>query len=670
MAQDPLIGKTLANFRIDSRLGQGGMAVVYLGMDIQLERPVAIKLINAQFQGNPEYAERFVAEAKLVARWRHENIISVYYANQQDELYYFVMEHIDGATLEDLMHRYLQDGDLIPHLDVIRIGRAVASGLDYAHKQGVVHRDVKPANVMIDRDDRVVVMDFGLALDMGQGSMGQIFGTPHYVAPEQVRHSADASPQSDIYSLGIVMYEIVTGALPFDDPSATALAVQHLTEPPPPPRMINPAINHASEDVLLKALSKEPEDRYETATAFIDALETALFLPADESETVPAIVLPAAITKRTHEFPRISHMSISEMLEIELAEKEPPVPSPAPVTAVHSHETQKTAARDATRVTKSNRPKSEKKLKTVARPQTVDTPVKQKSKMPMFAGIGIVGLVLIIALVGFIMSSSGNDSLDGEVQLPATETVETIAEVSTDEPVIQATIESATATDMPVNIPTSAPTDDIAATAAIINVTNDAIATSNAQILLATSDANVLATNNANALATSNANVLATSNAQLEATLTQQAIQANTIPLSPTELYPSGRLLELTYNSAGFYLRNSSDSRVRDSRLAFQAIDVNGNGVNQSFNGVDWTRFYNSVDTGRCVVIELSERDLTRPTNCISSQYNSLLTFTETDGRIFWTGSNGAVQFIVYWDGNEIARCAIANGYCQVRVGE
>src|SRR5690606_12403863 len=131
MAQDPLIGKTLANFRVERPLGRGGMAVVYFGTDIQLERPVAIKLINAQFQDKPEYAERFVAEAKIVARWRHENIISVYYADQHDGLYYFVMEFIDGATLEDLLLRYTHHGELMPHDDVIRIGRAVARALDY-----------------------------------------------------------------------------------------------------------------------------------------------------------------------------------------------------------------------------------------------------------------------------------------------------------------------------------------------------------------------------------------------------------------------------------------------------------------------------------------------------------------------------------------------------------
>lgn len=668
MAQDSLIGKTLANFRIDSRLGQGGMAVVYLGMDIKLDRPVAIKLINAQFQGNPAYAERFVAEAKLVARWRHENIISVFYADQQDDLYYFVMEYIDGATLEDLMKRYLLEAELMSHTDVIRIGRAVAGGLDYAHKQGVVHRDVKPANIMINRDDRVVVTDFGLALDMGQGSMGQIFGTPHYVAPEQVRHSADASPQSDIYSLGIVLYEMLTGILPFDDPSATALAVQHLTEPPPPPRSMNPALNQQTEDALLKALAKEPENRYETAIAFIDALDIALQAPSDETETVPDIMLPAAITRRVHEVPKVSMMSISEILELELEGKEAPIPAHTTNPAMQNPTPEK-----------SKKPAGDDTVKVSARPQTVEVPEKDKSNMPLFAGIGVIGLILIIVIVGFVLNSSGENNADDIAEtVPDTAVVQ-----ASDEAVVQATaIDSPTIaptddtvviipTDSPTIVPTTlatdspviAATDDIEATIAVVNATNHMIETENAYVQ-ATNVANEL-------LSTSQAIALATSNAEVEVflTQTQQANQANTVPLSPTELYPSGRLLELTYNSAGFYLRNSSDSRVRDSRLAFQAIDANGNSIGTPFNGVNWAIGYNFVDSTLCASIELLDQSSWAPPNSCGN-YNARINRAPTHSEVFWTGSNGAVQFIVYWDNSEIARCTIANGYCQVRVGE
>jgi serine/threonine protein kinase len=284
---NPLIGKQLANFRLEHLLGQGGMAEVYFGRDISLQRPVAVKVINARFRDDPAYAERFISEARAVAAWRHEHIVQVYYAGEQDGLIYFVMEYIDGMDLATLLKQYAAARELIPVADVLRVGRAVASALDYAHAKGVIHRDVKPANTMIATDGRVVLMDFGLALNVQQGSIGEVFGTPHYVAPEQARNSAEARPQSDVYSLGIMMFEMLTGALPFDDPSPTAVALQHLTTPPPSPRSINPALNEATEAVLLKALEKDPANRYQTATEFMNALEAALA----ETSTPPADAL-------------------------------------------------------------------------------------------------------------------------------------------------------------------------------------------------------------------------------------------------------------------------------------------------------------------------------------------------------------------------------------------
>ncbi len=276
MTTDPLIGRQLANFRVDHILGRGGMALVYYGWDVKLQRPVAIKVIDARYQSNPAYASRFVREAQAVATWRHENIIQIYYADDQDELYYFVMEYIDGQDLASVLVRYAAAGELMPHADVLRLGRAVAGALDYAHRKGVIHRDVKPSNILIARDGRVVLGDFGLALDVHQGSFGEVVGTPHYIAPEQARRSADATPLSDLYSLGVVLYEMLTGAVPFDDPSPASVALQHLTLPPPPPRQLNPNLNADAETVLLKTLNKSPADRYPSGAALMNALEAAL----------------------------------------------------------------------------------------------------------------------------------------------------------------------------------------------------------------------------------------------------------------------------------------------------------------------------------------------------------------------------------------------------------
>jgi serine/threonine protein kinase len=298
MSSDPLIGKQLANFRIERLLGRGGMAEVYYGWDVKLERPVAIKVINARFRDNTAFARRFVREAQMIARWRHENIMQVYYADEQEGLYYFIMEYIDGLSLDDLLGQYRKDATLMPHTDVLRIGYAVADALDYAHKRQLIHRDVKPANILVSGDGRVVLTDFGLALDVNEGSVGEVMGTPHYIAPEQAQRSDQAVPQSDLYSLGVVLFEMLCGDVPFDDPSPVVLALQHINAPTPLIRQFNASLNEDTEMVLFKALSKNPAERYQSGKALMDALsqslgyeqdvETARFNSASIQELVEA----------------------------------------------------------------------------------------------------------------------------------------------------------------------------------------------------------------------------------------------------------------------------------------------------------------------------------------------------------------------------------------------
>jgi len=275
-SDDQLIGSQLGGYRIDRVLGRGGMATVYYGWDVKLERPVAVKVIDVQYQADPAYAQRFLNEARSVAGWHHPNILQVYSAGDQAGLYYFAMEFVLGKDLAALLDQYRRQGQLLPLPEVMRIGRAVANGLDYAHERGIIHRDVKPANVMVAEDGRVVLMDFGLAMNVTQGTMGTVFGSPQYFAPEQARNSANAVPQSDVYSLGVMLYEMLTGRVPFDDPSPTALAMQHIGQEPPRPRLFNPALSAGVEAVLLKALAKDPQSRFQTGRSLMDALGQAL----------------------------------------------------------------------------------------------------------------------------------------------------------------------------------------------------------------------------------------------------------------------------------------------------------------------------------------------------------------------------------------------------------
>jgi len=296
MTDDPLIGRKLSNFVVKRVLGRGGMAQVYYGEDIKLQRPVAIKVIDVRFRNKPEYAQRFVKEARVVAGWRHENIIQIYYADDQDGFYYYVMEYIDGEDLASRMSTYTVKGQFMPEAEVLRIGRAVASALDYAHSKGVIHRDIKPSNILIAQDGRVALSDFGLALDLQQGSAGEAFGSAPYISPEQARRSTDAVPQSDLYSLGVILYEMLTGVPPFDDESPTSIALQHITQEPPAPCSLNPQLNSETESVLLKALSKKPKERYQTGAALMDALASALAHEKPTGEHIlPLPPMPAAI---------------------------------------------------------------------------------------------------------------------------------------------------------------------------------------------------------------------------------------------------------------------------------------------------------------------------------------------------------------------------------------
>jgi serine/threonine protein kinase len=183
------------------------MASVYYGIDIQLQRPAAIKVIDDRFRGNSAYTERFVREARAMASWRHPNIPQIYQAGVDHGFYFYAMEHIHGMDLDELSRRYASQDELLPYEDVLRIGRAVADALDYAHQKRAVHRDVKPSNILIAEDGRILLTDFGLVLQADKGTRGEVFGSPHYIAPEQAHSSAGAVSQSDLYALGVILYE-------------------------------------------------------------------------------------------------------------------------------------------------------------------------------------------------------------------------------------------------------------------------------------------------------------------------------------------------------------------------------------------------------------------------------------------------------------------------------
>lgn len=267
MTEDALIGKQLGEYRLETLLAQGGMARVYRAVDVRLKRYVVVKVIDPPFHNDPDYIMRFEREAQAIARLDHPNIVRLYRFDEQDDWLYMAMQHIQGADLGTVLAGYRADKEFMQPDDVRRIIAEVCSALDYAHQKGVIHRDIKPANILLDQQGRTFLTDFGLALVTDVGTRGEIFGSPHYIAPEQAVSSAKAVPQSDLYAVGVILFEMFTGDVPFNGAEPLDIALLHMSEPPPVPRELRPEINPELEAIILKALAKNPEDRYQTGAS-------------------------------------------------------------------------------------------------------------------------------------------------------------------------------------------------------------------------------------------------------------------------------------------------------------------------------------------------------------------------------------------------------------------
>ncbi|MCR8962315.1 Stk1 family PASTA domain-containing Ser/Thr kinase [Brevibacillus halotolerans] len=261
-------------YQLEEVIGGGGMAIVYKARDLVLNRIVAVKLLRPQFGTDEDFVERFRREAQAVASLSHHNIVNVYDVGQDDDIHYMVMEYIEGSTLKEIITA--QGGMLMS--EAVRIAMQVCDALDHAHQNQIIHRDIKPHNIMIGTNGRVKVTDFGIARAVTSQTItqtGSVLGSVHYFSPEQARGGITAE-KSDIYSLGIVLYEMVTGTLPFSGDSPITVALKHLQDPLPEPRKLNPAIPQSLENVIIRALAKDPFQRYKSAREMYEDLETCL----------------------------------------------------------------------------------------------------------------------------------------------------------------------------------------------------------------------------------------------------------------------------------------------------------------------------------------------------------------------------------------------------------
>jgi hypothetical protein len=273
-----LIGKQFGPYAIQALLGSGGMGHVYRGFDQSLERPVAIKVLTEAAAAQPGLAERFRQEARLIARLQHPHIVQVYAFGEEDGITYMVEQLLPGPTLGERLKELATRGERFSREQILAMTAQLAGALDAAHAAGIIHRDLKPANALWNTNGELVLTDFGIArqilTDMKYTQTGTIIGTPHYLSPEQAR-GLNVTPASDIYSFGVVLYELIAGKVPFEGETPMTVVLEHIQSPPPSLAPLRPDLPPAVDVVVQRALAKEPSERFASAGAVAQALEQA-----------------------------------------------------------------------------------------------------------------------------------------------------------------------------------------------------------------------------------------------------------------------------------------------------------------------------------------------------------------------------------------------------------
>jgi hypothetical protein len=317
------IGENIGPYRILEQLGQGGMATVFKAYHAALDRHVALKVLHPAFKEDPNFLGRFQREAKLVAKLEHPNIVPIYDFAEHDGHPYLVMKFIEGETLK----ARLQRGRLSDE-EIVKITRAVGDALTYAHKKGILHRDIKPSNVLLSDDDQIYLADFGLArlatASDSTLSADILIGTPQYISPEQANGQKDLDPRSDVYCFGVMLYEMTVGRVPFNADTPYAIVHDHIYKALPLPRKVNPELSEELEVVLLKALSKDRDDRQPDVATLVKTFIAALSLPP------PAASLPLGKAPETAKGTAVAD--------------HPPVMPPAPVVKKTAKPRRKTSA--------------------------------------------------------------------------------------------------------------------------------------------------------------------------------------------------------------------------------------------------------------------------------------------------------------------------------------
>lgn len=665
---ESLIGQQLENYKIEGLLGRGGMSQVYLGRDVNLNRQVAIKVVDSRHRGNPAYAERFIREAQSIAALNHEHIIKIFHFSTSDTLSFFAMEYIEGRNLGSILTTYKYRELLMPNQEILHVIYQLAKALDYAHEQGVVHRDIKPSNVMIeDHSQRIVLMDFGLVLEMGRGTLGKVFGSAQYIAPEQAVNSANAIPKSDLYALGVIIFEILTGELPFSAPSAAVVAMKHVNELPPSARKFNPNLPPEIDTFFDRVLAKDPAERFESAMILYEHLVRILEIASspqnDEARlTLPSRNNPLGYTPTQDEFaPPKAAASI---------------PNPSASIPLYDQETYRGG------VPEPPHSNSEETYHTAPHNPSYAHFEPQKSNHFGIIGIGI-GLIIvaaiILAVVGILIFGDENGDNENEnnqanIQTPATATPFIVGidegngtpdNISGDESTL-AIIPSETPSQSQEEVSGIVSTTETPNTATAIQIPTQTLTFTFVPptTLPATHTASPTDTNTPTPIPSDTSTPTSTfTPAPTIATATHTATvqSATPSPASPTILYPNGHQLRLFYDDYSFYLWNPSEPQLAVRPFTFEGLDSSGLPTERLFEGLAWTQFYGFVEPRACVTIEITRSPTwLRPTRCRYN--NSLLLPPRTSDMVFWIQHGEAVEFRVLWNGEEIGRCPLADG--------
>ena len=291
-----LIGQTIGQYQIVEHLGKGGMAEVYKAYQPSLDRYVAIKILHPIVATDQQFLDRFQREARSVATLRHQHIVQIFDFGNQGKTYFMVMEFVDGQTLKQKLNALRGEGHVMSPEEASKILNQVAQALDYAHERGLIHRDIKPANILLTSEGDAVLSDFGIArmIESTRQTMTGVVGTPEYMSPEQGQ-GMELDTRSDIYALGVVLYEMLTGGMPYQADTPLAIIFKHVRDPLPLPRQVNSDIPELVERVILKSLAKSPGDRHASAGEMATALERAVQgkEPAEIHERPTEVIAPA-----------------------------------------------------------------------------------------------------------------------------------------------------------------------------------------------------------------------------------------------------------------------------------------------------------------------------------------------------------------------------------------